>query len=194
MKAYQALPEGYGEKMQINLQKDKKTALKVNVGAGVAMAVLAVIGHLIVPIREALDVEPMGEYFLRLAVLVLGYAAYIVLHELTHAAAMKLLGAHKVRFGFTGLYAFAGAEHDYFDKAAYITTALAPLAIWGMVFTVAMILAPVDWFWVLYFLQIANISGAIGDVYVSFVTARMPSDVLVRDTGVDMTFFTVRGE
>ena len=189
MKAYQALPEGYGEKMQINLQKDKKTALKVNVGAGVAMAVLAVIGHLIVPVREALDVEPMGEYFLRLAVLVLGYAAYIVLHELTHAAAMKAVGGGKVRFGFTGMYAFAGSEGDYFDKSAYRLIALAPLVVWGMVFTVLLLAVPRTWFWVVWFLQMGNIAGAAGDVYVTAVLWRSPGTILVRDTGVDMTVF-----
>ena len=189
MKAYQALPEGYGEKMQINLQKDKKTALKVNVGAGVAMAVLAVIGHLIVPVREALDVEPMGEYFLRLAVLVLGYAAYIVLHELTHAAAMKAVGGGKVRFGFTGMYAFAGSEGDYFDKSAYRLIALAPLVVWGMVFTVLLLAVPRTWFWVVWFLQMGNIAGAAGDVYVTAVLWRSPRTILVRDTGVDMTVF-----
>lgn len=55
---------------------------------------------------------------------------YMVLHELVHGACMKVFGAKKVRFGFTGLYAFAGSI-EYFKKAAYIVVALAPLVVWG---------------------------------------------------------------
>ncbi len=198
MQARTELGQGYEECRRVDLQKDRRAAFAVNAAAVVVMAALiAFANFLIRPLTGFFSADADGTLFEWLAkplALIFGLIAYLILHELTHAAAMKLLGAHKVRFGFTGLYAFAGAEHDYFDKAAYITTALAPLALWGIVFTIAMILAPVDWFWVLYFLQIANISGAIEDVYVSFVTARMPSDVLVRDTGVDMTFYTKHGE
>ena len=37
MRAYQTLPEGYRQILQIDLQKDKKTALQVNVGGSIAM-------------------------------------------------------------------------------------------------------------------------------------------------------------
>lgn len=44
VKAYHSLPEGYQEIMQINLQKDKQTAKKVNIIASIVMVVLLVAG------------------------------------------------------------------------------------------------------------------------------------------------------
>ena len=38
-------------------------------------------------------------------------------------------------------------------------------------------------------MQIGNISGAAGDIYVTVRLWNEPSTILVRDTGVDMTVF-----
>lgn len=189
MKAYHFLPENYQEIMQINLQKDKQTAQKVNVIAGIIMIALLIIGHLIVPIKELFNEEMFAASLLRLGVLFLAYFAYIVLHELTHAVAMKAVGGGKVIFGFTGLYAFAGSREDYFDKTAYRCIALAPLVLWGIVFAVMTALVPRSWFWVVWFLQAGNIGGAAGDVFVTVILWNKPASILVMDTGVDMTVY-----
>ena len=189
MKAYHFLPENYQEIMQINLQKDKQTAQKVNVIAGIIMIALLIIGHLIVPIKELFNEEMFAASLLRLGVLFLAYFAYIVLHELTHAVAMKAVGGGKVIFGFTGLYAFAGSREDYFDKTAYRCIALAPLVLWGIVFAVMTALVPRSWFWVVWFLQAGNIGGAAGDVFVTAKLWNKPASILVMDTGVDMTVY-----
>lgn len=185
------LPEGYRQTEHINLQTDKKTALKVNIAAVVIMIVMFALGHFaFVPFFTLSGSDSIGMTILRLVILLAGYFAYIVLHELTHAAVMKLAGGKKLRFGFTGLYAYAGSEHDYFGKTAYILIALAPLVIWGVIFTIPMIFVSADWFWVIYFWQIGNIAGAAGDIYVTVKTLRMPSDVLIMDTGVEMFFYS----
>ena len=189
LKAYHFLPENYQEIMQINLQKDKQTAQKVNVIAGIIMIALLIIGHLIVPIKELFNEEMFAASLLRLGVLFLAYFAYIVLHELTHAVAMKAVGGGKVIFGFTGLYAFAGSREDYFDKTAYRCIALAPLVLWGIVFAVMTALVPRSWFWVVWFLQAGNIGGATGDVFVTVKLWNKPASILIMDTGVDMTMF-----
>lgn len=188
MKAYQQLPEGYGEILKIDLQEDKKTALKVNVGGGIVMVLMFLIGNFIVPMREFHN-ESVGRFFLRVFVILVGYTAYMVLHELTHAAVMKASGARQVRFGFTGLYAFAGSNEDYFDKISYRCTALAPLVVWGIIIGILTIVVPRDWFWVVWFLQAGNIGGAAGDVYVTARLWNMPETILVKDTGVNMTVF-----
>ena len=197
MHSLQELPHGYKEHLRIDLQKDKRLALLVN---GIALAitvVMLVVGHfLLVPVTAFFEFDAnmsLGQAVLRPLIMMAGVIAYIVLHELTHGAVMKYYGAKRVRFGFTGLYAYAGSEHDYFDRHAYIPISLAPLLLWGIIFTVLMILVPRGWFWVVYFWQIANISGAAGDIYVTFLTAGMPRDILVQDTGVNMTYYR-RGE
>lgn len=189
-----SLPEGYREICTVDLQKDKKTALLVN---GVAMAVMIVMAvgmHFIVPfwtLFEGMgdDLTPMLVKFVAMGV---GYVAYIILHELTHAAAMKRFGAEKVRFGFTGLYAFAGSEADYFDRHAYLRVALAPLIVWGVVFLILGFIVPVGWYWIVWLWQIGNVSGAAGDVFVSIKFSSLPKDILVNDTGVGMTVYSAQ--
>ena len=69
---------------------------------------------------------------------------YIVLHELTHAVAMKAFGTKKVKFGYTGVYAFAGSN-DYYTKGAYLIIALTPVVVWGVVLAVLNAIVPSAW-------------------------------------------------
>ena len=102
---------------------------------------------------------------------------------------MKLCGTKKVKYGFTGLYAFAGSE-DYYNKKAYIFIALAPVVLWGVVLAVINPFVPVEWFWIVYLVQIMNLSGAAGDLFVTIKFSRMPRDILVQDSGLGMTVFS----
>jgi hypothetical protein len=125
---------------------------------------------------------------LRLGALLVAILAYMVLHEAVHGITMKLFGCCKVKFGFTGLYAYAGTE-EYITKWPYITVALAPVVLWGVVFAVLDFVVPTSWFWWVYILQIINVSGAAGDLYVTFRLLRLPRNILVQDQGVHMTVF-----
>ena len=71
-----------------------------------------------------------------------------------------------------------------------ISMALAPLVVWGAVFLALNLAMGAKYFWFIYMLQLVNVSGAAGDLYVSFRFLRMPKDILVQDTGVSMTVFT----
>ena len=44
--------------------------------------------------------------------------------------------------------------------------------------------------WVIYFIQISNVSGAVGDLFVSFRFSKMPHDIRIKDTGVSMTVYS----
>jgi len=83
--------------------------------------------------------------------------AYIVLHELVHGITMKAFGTPRVRYGFTGVYAFAGSD-DYYGKGSYIFIALAPVVLWGAVLAVVSLFVPLSWFWVVHFVQVVNLS------------------------------------
>lgn len=190
MPTYQVLPEGYREYYSVDLQKDKKTALYVNALAAVLALLVGIPMHLYYPIWYLFSFDNPGQYLCRMAVLLISLFAYICLHELTHAAVMKHYGAKKVRFGFTGLYAYAGSLEDYFGKTPYIHTAVAPVIVWGIVFAVLSLLVKGPWLWIVFFLQIMNVSGAAGDLFVAFKFSRFPDDILIRDTGIDMTVYS----
>lgn len=189
MKAQNSLPAGYREVCRIDLQKDKKLALLVNGAALLIGAVMIVPMHFHISIATLFDLsEGFVPYLLRLLCMLLGLTLYIILHELVHAAAMRLSGTQKVNFGFTGLYAFAGSA-DYYDRPHYILIALAPIVVWGVVLGLLCALVPPAWFWVVYIIQVTNISGAAGDLYVTYRMAKLPPDLLVQDSGVRMTVY-----
>lgn len=183
------LPDGYRAWFSIDLQRDKKLALLVN-GRALAVAVpLILIGHCFVPVGMLFDLSGgIRAYLMRFAVLLGGYVLYIVLHELVHGVCMKGYSGTRVHYGFTGLYAYAGSD-AYFGKISYLIIALAPVVVWGVVLGVLCCAVDPLWFWVVYFIQIGNLSGAAGDYYVAARFAKLPADILVRDTGVSMTVY-----
>ena len=190
MKATGTLPEGYKEIYSVDLQKDKKMALLVNLLAICIALLLAVPMHFLVPISTLFDMEGgLAAYTIRFAALLVLMIVYMVLHELVHGIAMKICGTKKVKYGFTGLYAFAGSE-DYYGKKSYIFIALAPVVLWGIVIAIINPFVPVEWFWVVYFIQIINLSGAAGDFFVSVKFSRFPQDILIKDHGVGMTVYS----
>lgn len=191
MKAIGVLPEDYGEIYSLNLQKDKRTAIIVNLLALAIAAVMAVSMNFFVPVTSVFDMSGgIVRYFLRFAALIVLMVLYMVLHELVHGIAMKLCGTKRVKYGFTGLYAFAGSE-DYYDKKSYIFIALAPIVLWGTVLAAVNFFVPTEWFWIVYMIQIMNISGAAGDLFAAVKFSRMPKNILIQDSGVSMRVFYI---
>ena len=194
IKRTDTLPEGYAPIYSVDLQKNKKMMLLVNAIAIALAAALAVPAAIFVPISSLFEMESgIGVYFLRFGVLLFGSLLYIVLHECVHGAVMKLLGTKRVKYGFTGMYAFAGSD-DYYGKLPYIIIALAPVLLFGVIFGILSAALDGAWFWVVWILEISNISGAAGDFFVSFKFLSLPADILVRDFGVGMTVYSRKEE
>ena len=190
MKVTQHLPEDYREVYAVDLEKNKKSALYVNLLA-VLITILMVIGmNFIIPLSSLFE-DHLGApaLIVRMLVMIALLIAYIVLHEVTHGIAMKLCGCKKITYGFSGMYAYACAS-EFFRKTPYLFVALSPVFLWGVVLSVVGLLVPESWFWVFYVIQIANIAGAAGDYYVAFHFFYLPDDILVYDTGTAMTVYS----
>ena len=190
MKAVKNLPEGYREICTIDLQKNKKMALVVNLLAIVIAALLAIPMHYVVPISSLFSMENgMQSYMFRFVGMFVLLILYMVLHELVHGIAMKMCGTKKVKYGFTGIYAYA-TSNDFYDKKTYIFIALAPVVLWGIILAVVNMFVSLEWFWVVYLIQISNLSGFAGDLYVTVKFLRLPSDIQIQVYGVGMTVFS----
>lgn len=186
MRSVQNISPAYKEIYSVNLQKNVGVAVFVNVlSLVIAVAMLAFM-NAIVPFSTFWT---QNNTILKSLVLIGSLVAYLYLHELVHGITMKACGTKKVHYGFTGLYAFAGSD-DYYDKASYITIALAPIVVFLFVFAILNLLVPPDWFWVIYLLQVCNVAGAAGDIFVTVKFARMPKDILVKDSGIGMTVYS----
>lgn len=179
------LPDGYKEIKQLNLQEDKKTLLIVNGLAVVLYLVLFTIAFIIKPFDLDLITIDLVVSLLTCVALIV----YMVLHELTHGIVMKHYGGQEVKYGFTGLYAYAGSTGDYFSAKAYIAIALAPLVLWTLFFTILLILFHETLYWPLVILQVTNIGGCAGDIYVAYLVSQYKEDIYIRDTGLDVTIY-----
>ena len=192
MQSVMSLPEGYREILHIDIQKNKKMALIVNGLAVATMLVMFGVAMRIVPITTMFDPMDLMGMWLKLSVMGLGYAAYIIAHEAVHGIAMRYYSEAKVQFGFKGMYAFA-ASKAYYCRNHYLVIGLAPIVIWGIVLGILNFLVPISWFYVVYFIQAGNISGAAGDLYVTWRMSKLPKDILIRDYGVSMTVYSAEG-
>ncbi len=198
--AVEVLPKNYKLGHTVDMQTNKKKAFLVNLIAVLIGVALVVPMIFLVPLNSLFDMGDMGKkaiflYVLRFAVLLVGSFAYIILHELTHALFMKIFGAKKIKFGFTGIFAYAGSEHEYFKKWPYIVIALAPVVIFGIIFAIICpFIYTTSWFWIVYFLQVQNISGAAGDIYVSIMFLKAPKDAYVKDEGTNMELYVPKSK
>lgn len=179
---HKTLPPGYRVTSTLDFMRNRRQ-IKVLLKLALALTV--------VPALVALPFAPVGpSWRLMLSrrymwpALLAALVLYIPLHELTHGAAMLLLGA-KPTFGIRLPYAYCGSR-VWLDRKSHIVTALAPIALWGALLTVAVVLAPRAWFWPIWIVQISNLSGSAGDVYCAWILSRMDGDVLIQDTGVRM--------
>lgn len=187
MASYTTLPDGYTPCLSVDLKKDKRLAVLINLLALLIAVLMAVAAAPFVS-PFYLFIDGSGFSVWRAVILMASLFVYIILHELTHGVAMRLSGTKRVRYGFDGLYAFAGSD-DYYTKGSYLFIALAPVVLFGAVLFVLMPLVPREWFWVVYGVQITNLSGAAGDFYVTARFLRLPRDILVRDAGSSMTVY-----
>lgn len=182
------LPLEYVEYKNIDLMKDKKLFWFVN-GLSLALALAMFIPALIMVGFDVENLE-LGQYLIKLAVVVVGMVVYIILHELVHGVFFKLFckGA-KLNFGLTKTAAYCGSN-SYYTKAQYIVIGLAPVVIWGAVLLILNLFLPFGWFWPVYIIQLMNISGAAGDFTVTVMLLKAPKEVLVYDSGSAMIFYS----
>ena len=183
------LPAGYEKIRDIDLKKNRREAIIVNATSAIIAVAMVLVGHAFVPVQTLFEMSGgTGVYIAYFVVVVAGVAAYVALHEAVHGVAMYHYCRVKPSFGFTGVYAYAGSA-AFYNRRSYIVIALAPVVVWGVVLAVLMALVPKEWFWAAYFIQINNLAGAAGDLYVTSLMMRMPDDILVRDAGVSMEVF-----
>lgn len=127
-------------------------------------------------------------WFIQLMVFSISILAYLPLHELVHGLFIRRYSGKRAHYGFTWLYAYAGSK-AFFCKQDYFIIALSPVVFWGVVFALLAFVLPLPWFWVAYGLEIVNLSGAAGDLYVIGRLCRLPSSLLVQDSGLFMDIY-----
>ena len=186
---HKTFPKGYRQIEVMDFVRNRKQLLTVNISAIAVSVVMVVAALLLRPFSPTWEFLK-ANWWAWLAAAGM-YLIYIPLHELTHGILMHILSGVKPKYGFQLCYAYAGS-HVYFDRFSHNLIALAPLALWGIVLFILERTLPVHWFWLLYFVQISNVSGSMGDVYCVLHLARLPREILIQDTGTRMRIFAPR--
>ena len=182
------LPDGYTEAATVDA-KDKKTIIIMNAAALAVMVLTAGIAWAV--IRPS---EPLYEYigFARYMLFLAAILLYIVLHELVHGAAYRLLTGRKLTFGLTLSVAYCGVPDIYVYRKTALISLLAPFTVFIPVFLLPAVLLPGEWdrFFASVLLAI-HLSGCVGDLYDTLLYVfkfRNPL-TLMRDTGPKQTFY-----
>lgn len=195
MNCLHILPEEYERIKKISFTEDKKFSAYVNLAAVAVAAFLVVIMRIFVPfdIFAPSSSKDVTGLFIKGAVLCVMIFAYIILHEAVHGVFIRIISGKWGKFGFRSGFAYASSE-AFFGRFEYITVALAPIVIWGIVLGIVNVLVPTGWFWVIYVVQIINLSGAVGDVYMTYAVMKLPKESLFKDDGLDITVYAKTNE
>ncbi|MDE6691242.1 MAG: DUF3267 domain-containing protein, partial [Clostridia bacterium] len=122
--------------------------------------------------------------------------AYLVVHELTHGAAYKLLTKQKLRFGLTLTVAYCGLKEGYVNKKTSLIATLAPFVLHSIWMIIAFCLLPDNvWALVVIMLFALHFGGCIGDLWVTGILLFKYAGkaVLVSDDGPCQRFYTYSG-
>ena len=184
------LPDGYHEIDRIDLQENRRLGFRIGLAA-VALAVLMIaVTAVFVPLTELFSpLVGIRLYIARLLALVLGAAAYALLHELMEGYLLRRFGSVKETYHMSLLSPSVGSN-AYFDKKRYLLIVLMPTVFWTVVLTAACCFVPRSWFWVAYLIQVFNLSGAVGDFYLCFRLSRLPLDILIQDSGTQVRVYS----
>lgn len=183
------LPSEYSQIEVIDLLGNRRQLLLVNGFCLLIAAVMVFAVPLFYGLQFAFSIDNLWGFVLKLLVFVVAVVIYMVLHELVHGVFIKKFSGQRAKYGFGFGYAYAGSD-CYFNKKSYIIIALSPVIFWGAVLVVLNLLVPSGWFWVVYGVQIINVSGAAGDYYVTHRMLRLPEDILVKDSGTKMLVYS----
>ena len=181
------LPDGYRLVREVDIQKNKKLSVWLNVAALVIAAGMAIGALFLRKSEGSFTVD--GTTLLVFLGMFVATILYLFAHEGVHGIFIYYFCKKRPQFGFTGFYAYAGQKDAYFSKRHYAVIALAPVVLLGVLLLLLNLLFPA-WFWAIYFIQVMNLSGAVGDLYVTALLSKLPADTLCNDDGVSMRFYS----
>lgn len=186
------LPEGYVEAKHIDA-KSKLLGLVMNLVALViffaVMVVAVVFFALGLKSNTFQTLTPEIPALMAASwIFVISMLVYIVLHELVHGIAYKILTGEKLTFGISWSCAFCGVPSIYTYRRTAIISSAAPLAVFSAILlplSVVFLFVNPLYYFLSAMLLAAHLSGCVGDCYVLLLlhTKYKSPDILIRDTG-----------
>lgn len=195
VKATTSLPDGYVAIGELDLSKDTRAALLLNLAslplfAGFGWLFLKLAGLLRPGLTLRLFFGTGGLSFPLTIALTLAVPVFVVvIHEAIHGIFFWVFTRSRPTFGLKLLFAYAGAPAWYIPRAQYVIVGVAPFVVItaaGFLVLPCIALPIVKY---VLFGMLMNAAGAVGDFYVAAWILSKPSDILINDTGVGFTLF-----
>lgn len=123
--AVKSLPGSYTLNCCIDMEKNKKLAVGLNIGALLIIILLFYTGSFILFPRSGSITISLTSMF----ILLIGIIFITIIHELVHGLFFKYFSKGKVKYGFKGFYAYASCPDNYFKKKEFLVIGLAPFII-----------------------------------------------------------------
>jgi hypothetical protein len=185
----QTLPDGYAQSGVINLKKNKRLAITLNL---VGFFIAALTFYLLVNLGALLrpGIFPISGNILAGLVLILGLQVIMItVHELIHGLFFWVFTRSRPVFAMRLLYAYAGAPAWYLPTRQYAVVTVGPLVVIDVVGLLLMLLGPESWVLMTAFIVAMNTGGAIGDLLVFIRLFKLSPKSLANDTGDVVTFY-----
>jgi hypothetical protein len=189
-KSTKTLPEGYVQSGEINLKKNRRLAIALNLIA-VPVAALSFFMLLFFAglVRPSL-MNSTGTITVGVWVIVLGLMLLLfTIHELIHGFFFWVFTRSRPVFALRLFYAYAGAPDWYIPTRQFMIVALGPLVIIGVVGMLLMLLVPESWVVLIVLMVAFNTGGSVGDVLVFTRLLKLSPMGLANDTGDVMSFY-----
>ena len=186
----QMLPDGYVQSGEIDLKKDKRLAILLNICAFIIFIFMFyLLSRFIALVRPDISnfsaTITIGKMLGALGLTVI----VLIIHEIIHGLFFWIFSHGRPVFALRPLYAYAGAPTWFFPKRQYAITALGPLVVIGVAGLLLLLLAPISWVLMTAFLVALNTGGAAGDLFVFIRLLKCSPTSFANDTGEVVTFF-----
>ena len=191
MDATRKLPEEYCQAEEIDLKKNPRLVIYLNIIAFIVAPVAFVIVSIITKRYQSESLtEPTAVGAGVLIASLVGVVVFLLLHEIIHGLFFWIFTRSKPVFALTVAYAYAAAPKWFFPARQYWVIGAAPLVLLDLFALILLFWGPVEWFLPLALAFALNTGGSAGDLYILSRLQRLPPNCLVKDTGHSIHYFT----
>jgi len=189
MQATQQLPPDYLEQASLDVSRDKKAMLLLNL-AGLLLLIpfgwlfatlFAVIRPNVATISLAFS--GLGSFLLVGVQMLLVVLGVVLCHELVHGLFFWWYTGSRFHFGLGMGYAYAAAPDWYLPRHQHRVVGLAPLVLISLLGLTLLPFLPTAVLPYLFVALLFNAAGSVGDLAMVGWLLLKPSHTLVRDTG-----------
>lgn len=183
VKATPTLPADYELFQTVDLNKDKKKLVLIQViFILVALVMVFIAIYFDLPMKNDLPI------YLKIGITVVLAFIYMMVHELMHGLFIFILSKDKPTFGFRFPYLTTGSKY-YYSKQNFMMILLAPVVILGIILLASLFLIPENLFMSMYIVTGLNFAGSAGDYLQAFMNKGLSKDVLIKDDGLNTTYY-----